>query len=223
MSLIDDVAAQLRQSILTGELPPGHRLPPERVLAEQLSASRVSVRGALARLSGQGLLSVRQGQGYTVLDFRQRGGPGLLPDLFAAVPDSRAMVADLLLIRRHLAAAALQLIATRRPDTDGLRQAIDAFEQTMHTTPDALPQADLAIVSALLEMTGSLALQVCINPIAALISDQDVFNHGRYRQPQTNLAGWRALLVWADQPDEDMIPVLVTLLAQRDRESQEAP
>ena len=124
MSLIDDVEARLKRAILRDELSPGLRLPPERALAVQLEASRVSVRAALARLSGQGLLSVRQGQGYTVQDFRQRGGPGLLPDLFAAVDDPRSMVTDILLLRRHLAAAALSLFATRRPATTLLRQGL---------------------------------------------------------------------------------------------------
>ena len=223
MSLIDDVEDRLKRAILRGELSPGERLPAERSLSERFDASRVSVRAALARLSGQGLLSVRQGQGYTVQDFRLRGGPGLLPDLFAAVDDPRAMVGDVLLIRRHLAAAALHLIASARPDTTALRQAIDAFEQTITSDPDSLPQADLAIVAALLAATGSLVLQVSINPIAALISEYAVFNNGRYRQPEINLAGWRALLAWAGDPDPALIPTILALLEERDRDTLEAP
>ena len=180
------------------------------------------MRAALARLSGQGLLSVRQGRGYTVQDFRQRGGPGLLPDLFAALDDPSAMVADILLLRRHLAAAALQLIVRSRPDTTALAAAIEDFADTIQTDPERLPQADLKIVSALLAATGSLALQVSINPIAALISAQPTFNQGRYRSPQANLAGWRALLAWAQDPDPAAIPAILALLEERDRDTLES-
>lgn len=221
MSLVDDVEAQLKRRILRGDLPVGTRLPPERVLAEQLQASRVSLRGALARLKGQGLLRVRQGQGYTVQDFRVLGGPGLLPDLFTALDDPREMVADLLLLRRHLAGAALHLLAQRRPDTTALAAAVDRFAAAVEGDPDQLPLADLDVVRALLETTGSVALQVSINPIAALISRQPTFNRGRYARPADNLAGWRALLAWAEDPDPTLIPTLLALLERRDADALE--
>jgi DNA-binding FadR family transcriptional regulator len=55
------IADQIRQAIVTGRLPEGERLPPERELAEQFGVSRVTVRDALRALEAMGLIEVRVG------------------------------------------------------------------------------------------------------------------------------------------------------------------
>src|SRR5581483_4716562 len=55
------IADQIRQAIVTGRLPEGERLPPERELAEQFGVSRVTVRDALRALEAMGLVDVRVG------------------------------------------------------------------------------------------------------------------------------------------------------------------
>ena len=56
---------ELRQRILDGRLPSGHRLK-EVALAKELGISRTPVRGALSRLSSEGLLDFRPKLGATV-------------------------------------------------------------------------------------------------------------------------------------------------------------
>jgi GntR family transcriptional repressor for pyruvate dehydrogenase complex len=51
------VAAQLREAILAGELRPGEPVPTERELAESFGVSRASVREALRALQAQGLIT----------------------------------------------------------------------------------------------------------------------------------------------------------------------
>src|SRR5919109_363345 len=55
------ISDQIRQAIVTGKLPQGERLPPERELAEQFGVSRVTVRDALRGLEAMGLIEVRVG------------------------------------------------------------------------------------------------------------------------------------------------------------------
>src|SRR3954468_17410083 len=55
------IADQIRQAIVSGRLPEGERLPPERELAEQFGVSRVTVRDALRALEAMGLIEVRVG------------------------------------------------------------------------------------------------------------------------------------------------------------------
>jgi len=62
----EDVAGQLRDAILGGQLAAGSKLPPERELALRFSVNRTSVRAALKLLEAQGLLVVRQGDGAIV-------------------------------------------------------------------------------------------------------------------------------------------------------------
>ncbi len=66
--LYQQIAQQLRQLILSGEFPPGNRLPAERELASQLGVSRPSVREALIALEVEGWVEVRTGSGVYVLE-----------------------------------------------------------------------------------------------------------------------------------------------------------
>ena len=72
-SLKDLFVQQLQGMILSGALPVGTQLPPERALAEQMQVSRTVVNSGLAELSDQGFLEVRPRQGTCVADYRRRG------------------------------------------------------------------------------------------------------------------------------------------------------
>ncbi len=101
-SAVDRCAHALRRAILDGAIAPGERLPPERRLAEDFCVNRVTVRSALAQLAASRLVSVRQGSGYVVRDFRRVGGPDLiaqLAELAREDGDLASVVRDLLSIR----------------------------------------------------------------------------------------------------------------------------
>ncbi len=71
------VADAIRGRLAQGELRPGDRLPPERVLAEQLGVGRMTVRQALRDLAAEGLLVTRRGRhGGTVVADEPRRYPG---------------------------------------------------------------------------------------------------------------------------------------------------
>ena len=80
-SVPDEVAEQLTEAIVAGDVPPGDQLPSERELADRLGVSRPTVRAALTRLAASGLVETRQGGGSTVRDFRRHAGLDLLPRL----------------------------------------------------------------------------------------------------------------------------------------------
>ncbi len=56
----------LEERIVSGEYPPGYRLPPERELCEIYGVSRVTARQALAELAQRDLVVRHQGQGTFV-------------------------------------------------------------------------------------------------------------------------------------------------------------
>lgn len=64
---------QLQGRILSGDLPLGTRLPPERELGEQMHVSRAVVNAGIAELARQGFLEVRPRQGTYVADYRRNG------------------------------------------------------------------------------------------------------------------------------------------------------
>lgn len=58
----EEVAAQIREMIVSGRLKPGDKLPAERELAERLGIGRHSLREALRSLEVGGLLETRRGK-----------------------------------------------------------------------------------------------------------------------------------------------------------------
>lgn len=57
------IYSQIYQRIMSGELKPGDRLPPERILAEQFQRSRHIIREAIRMLQQDGLVRVEVGSG----------------------------------------------------------------------------------------------------------------------------------------------------------------
>jgi len=66
MSTSDEVFRVLHDRIVSGDLKPGDRLPPQNLLAEQLSVSRNTVREAIHKLTVMGLLAAKPGVGTVV-------------------------------------------------------------------------------------------------------------------------------------------------------------
>lgn len=98
MQLFETIA----MDILSGQYQPGHALPPERVLSQQLGVGRPALREALRRLESFGLVESRHGSGTRVLDWRNTGTVELLPYYLAAgAPgaDASRIVRELLRLR----------------------------------------------------------------------------------------------------------------------------
>ncbi|MDO5032716.1 GntR family transcriptional regulator [Corynebacterium sp.] len=62
------IAAQLRQQIRNGTLPPGAAIPSEATLCEEFHCARGTIRQAIATLRNEGLVSSGQGRRTRVLD-----------------------------------------------------------------------------------------------------------------------------------------------------------
>ncbi|MFJ8107119.1 GntR family transcriptional regulator [Streptomyces sp. NPDC096132] len=71
-ALYQQVAAAIREAILSGEYEPGAPLPSEAQLMERYQVSRPTVRNAVAALRAEGLIDVRHGKGSFV---RADSGP----------------------------------------------------------------------------------------------------------------------------------------------------
>jgi GntR family transcriptional regulator, transcriptional repressor for pyruvate dehydrogenase complex len=67
-TLSDKIVDQIKECIISGEWKPGERIPSENDLTKQLNVSRISVRDAIQRLIGMGVLKVRVGEGTFVTD-----------------------------------------------------------------------------------------------------------------------------------------------------------
>ncbi|WP_320775270.1 PLP-dependent aminotransferase family protein [Streptomyces sp. CRN 30] len=146
----------LRESIRSGRLVPGTRLPPYRSLAQDLGIARNTVADAYAELVQEGWLSARQGSGTRVarraapLHPDQRRGPQrrtrrrVLHDLMPSSPDAAAFprAAWLTSARRALAAAPNDAFGVGDPrGRPELREALTAYlarARGVRTDPDRI-------------------------------------------------------------------------------------
>ncbi len=221
ISAVDACEAAIRSAILKGELEAGTRLPPERRMAESFGVNRVTVRTALARLATHGLLSVRQGSGYVVQDFRRSGGLELVRDLIDVDPQRSAeLIEDLFVVRRQLAVPVFARLADA--DLTAVRAAIDAFGQVAAESDDTLElaRADLDVLAAILEATGSQVLQLIFNPVMTVVVELPELRAAMYAVPEENVRGYAALLEWAASPNRAVEP-MVAVLAARDAKTLE--
>lgn len=62
----DEVLDQIKDNIISGEWAPGTKIPGEMDLSEMFGVSRVSIRQAIHRLVGMGVLTIRRGEGTFV-------------------------------------------------------------------------------------------------------------------------------------------------------------
>ncbi|MGC5362714.1 FadR/GntR family transcriptional regulator [Streptomyces sp. DT24] len=110
-ALADQVIAQLRTEITSGEWPVGSRIPTEPELVEQLGVARNTVREAVRALAHNGLLDIRQGSGTYVVATSELAG--VMHRRFTAADPLH--VAEL---RSTLESSAARLAAARRTDRD---------------------------------------------------------------------------------------------------------
>lgn len=117
-SLYREIASKLRRKILSGQFPPGSRLPTERELCQQLSASRITVRGALDILEAEQLLRRVQGSGTYVSEQPARRIPltfNYTRSVSLHAPGLKRKLIDYALVESSsLEAESLNLVAGRR-------------------------------------------------------------------------------------------------------------
>lgn len=110
-ALSEQVIAELRNQITSGEWPVGSRIPTEPELVEQLGVARNTVREAVRALAHNGLLDIRQGSGTYVAATSELAG--VMHRRFAETDPQH--IAEL---RSTLEAGAAKLAAERRTEKD---------------------------------------------------------------------------------------------------------
>ena len=114
-ALGERVITKISDAVVSDELAPGDRLPPEREFAEVFGVSRTVVRDAIKTLSGRGILRVRRGAGNLVAA-PQEGAPAGLGALAEGLSLRGEGFGDLFEARKVLEAQAAHRAARRRSD-----------------------------------------------------------------------------------------------------------
>lgn len=153
-SLADRIHDELREAIVSGELPQGTRLP-EAPLSSRMNVSRVPLREALPRLVAQGLVTTEPRRGAVVRTWTGRD------------------VEDLFDVRTALEVAAAGHAALQVADgapAQGLVAAVAASEEAVTTGDDlAIARASVAVHEAVVALGGNPVMVTMVGTIAARV------------------------------------------------------
>ncbi|BDG60182.1 FadR/GntR family transcriptional regulator [Caldinitratiruptor microaerophilus] len=187
------IVDRIRQSIESGSLRPGDRLPPERDMARQLGVSRLSVREAIKVLEAMGLVEVRPGDGTFV---RRATAENLVdPVLLGHLVEEGTTLAELVEVRMVLEVEMASLAAGRATpeDIEAMESALRRMEEQIGRGEDFL-EADREFHAAVCDATRNAVLARMYEGI------MDLVTHLRRRTwrvpgaPERAVASHRAIL-----------------------------
>ncbi|MEU9061191.1 FadR/GntR family transcriptional regulator [Streptomyces sp. NPDC048430] len=186
-ALADQVIAQLRNQITTGEWPVGSRIPTEPELVEQLGVARNTVREAVRALAHNGLLDIRQGSGTYVVATSELAGvmhrrfadadPRHVAELRSTLESSAARLAALRRTDRDL--RQLDALMVRREETwaSGDTEAFVAADATLHLAVVAASHND--VLTELYADLNDLLRDYLRDDVASKLGPQELMDHAR--------------------------------------------
>jgi GntR family transcriptional repressor for pyruvate dehydrogenase complex len=149
-TLAQRVVTGLKDKILAGELPPGHKLPSEAELIDEFSVSRTVIREAVTRLRAEGLVETFQGRGSFVL---------AMPEPTSFTVESATIrthhdVLDMIDFRLGIEPEAAALAATRvnPAGAESIHSALAAF---VEAKPEDQVEADFRFHRAVAAASGN--------------------------------------------------------------------
>ncbi len=169
--IYEQIAEQIEQLILNGELRSGDRLPTERELAEQFQASRTAVREAMKTLAQKGLVDMRPGRGTIVIDGTSkamRHSLGLMMRVGQAGSST-----NLVEVREILEPEIAALAAMRAGEEDitAMQESVLLMDANLDDA-DAYITADNNFHQALAKGTQNVLILALVDSIVYLLSEQ---------------------------------------------------
>lgn len=158
----DAVLKALAGFVRQEALQPGERLPTERILADRLKVSRNTVREALTRWEGLGLVERRQGSGTYL---KAAVSPDMLhmPLTLASGQDFHSLM-QTLEIRRALEAEAAALCAKRATPADiaMITAKLDTMEEAARLRPGRSSEEDWEFHQSIYRASGNALFEQII-------------------------------------------------------------
>ena len=168
----EQVADQLRELIVTGELGPGDRLPNEAVLAREFGASRATVREALRVLAAQSLIRTAKGAGggsYVTLPTIDHISTFVHANVNLLTDSETVSLWELLEARELLEVPAARLAAKRRSELDleRLRATVPTEHLKLGTQEEFSYNKEFH--SIVIEACGNTLLTISAQPIYSVL------------------------------------------------------
>jgi GntR family transcriptional repressor for pyruvate dehydrogenase complex len=164
VAVTDEAILRIKEMIVSGQMPPGSRLPPEKELSEALGLSRSSLREAVKALEVIRVLDVRRGDGTYVTSLE----PRLLHEALTFVVDLHQddSILEILAVRRMLEPQAAAAAAQR-----ATAPALAAIAAAVEVAPDAdvegLVAHDVEFHHAIAEAAGNAYLTSLLDSLSS--------------------------------------------------------
>jgi DNA-binding FadR family transcriptional regulator len=164
----EQVADQLRELIMTGELTPGERLPNEALLARDFGVSRATIREALRVLAAQNLLRTAKGAGggsYVTVPSVRNISDFLRSNIDLLTGNRDLTLEELIEARILLEVPAARLAAERRSEDDleRLRTSIPSDSSRVDNREEFLHNAEFH--TTLIESSRNTLLYIAAQPV----------------------------------------------------------
>jgi len=219
----EEIVEQLRSLILTGEYPPGAKLPPERELAKTLGVNRASLREALKKLEHLGLVRIRQGDGTRVQNYMETAGIELIAHLVPMAGSDPTIIRDVLEFRQVFGREVARMAATRIEGTAlGPLREIAAKAAGPDISPSDAFQLDFDFYIALTTATNNRVMGLLINTVRDAVKSHMPLLENLMDSPAVAAAHHEELITALEKGDADAAATIADkyLSASTDRVSQ---
>ena len=163
----DNIIAQIRDPVLSGQLKPGDRLASEKELIEQFGVSKATMREALRVLEVMGLIEIRKGTtgGAFVAEVDMKTTINSIINFIHFKPIS---VKEITMLRYFIEPAVARIVASKRTEQDieNLREIIG---ETV-TQREAEVSREIGFHRYLARMTGNTLLILLVDFVDNLLS-----------------------------------------------------
>ena len=206
----DKIIDQIRNLIRFGQLKPGDKLPPERILAEQFRVGRGHVRDALKKLEFYGILKTLPQNGTVVAGLGVKALEGLISNVLQIEDtDFYSLVETRLMLEIN----AVKLAAERRTNEDLIQisQALAEFEKKVEQEDEGVEE-DLMFHLKIAEASKNSVLKslsMIIFPDMVKYSQQlNICGDGRFKK---SLKEHEEILHWIREQNPDKAANAMTL------------
>lgn len=210
MAVTDEAIVKIKEMILSGEIGPGDRLPPEKELSERLGLSRSSMREAVKALEVIRVLDVRRGDGTYVTSLE----PRLLLEAMTFIVDLHddSSILELFAVRRILepAAAALATVQMTDAAVAALRAQVELVDES--TDVEGLVAHDLEFHGAIAAAAGNSYLAGLIGSLSSHTVRARIWRGlTQEHSVERTLAEHRAIVDALERRDAELAQALTTV------------
>ncbi|HUL29935.1 MAG TPA: FadR/GntR family transcriptional regulator [Thermodesulfobacteriota bacterium] len=166
------IARQIKETILSGSMKSGDRLPSERELVEHFQASRISIREALKSLETSGLLAIKPGSGVFVAEINSKPMSESLSSILRIQKTSiNALTEARVILEPSIARLAAERITVKE---------LTAIEENIEETLSVLashspaPEQNIRFHSLIAEATHNPVITSTMNPIFDVLKEMNL-------------------------------------------------